>query len=131
MVNAMVKENNKIETVIPEDRKALGVKLFEYRMKRGWNQTRMAKELGIHQAVLSAYERGKRYPVEPNMSKIKALFEQIEEPEMAAEEKVDPKPAKAEPSVDDLIKLLYDTGRTLSKRGVRVEIKVHVKAETV
>ena len=130
MVNAMVKENNKIETVIPEDRKALGVKLFEYRMKRGWNQTRMAKELGIHQAVLSAYERGKRYPVEPNMSKIKALFERIEEPEMAAEEKVDPEPA-TEPSVDDLIKLLYDTGRTLSKRGVRVEIKVHVKAETV
>ena len=130
MVNAMVKENNKIETVIPEDRKALGVKLFEYRMKRGWNQGRMAQELGIGQGVLSTYEHGKKYPAEANLNKIKALFERIEEPEMAAEEKVDPEPA-TEPSVDDLIKLLYDTGRTLSKRGVRVEIKVHVKAETV
>jgi transcriptional regulator with XRE-family HTH domain len=129
MVNAMVKENNKIETVIPADRKALGVKLFEYRMKRGWNQGRMAQELGIGQGVLSTYERGKRYPAEENLNKIKALFEQIEEPETAVAE-VDPEPA-TEPSIDDLIKLLYDTGRTLSKRGVNVDIKVRVKAETV
>lgn len=129
MVNAMVKENA-IETVIPEDRKALGVKLFEYRMKRGWNQTHMAKELGIGRGVLSTYERGKRHPAEENLNKIKALFEQIEGPEMAVEEKVDPEPA-TEPSIDDLIKDLYDLVRTLSKRGVHVEIKVHVKAETV
>ena len=54
----LVKKTTESATVPLPDDKAFGVRLQEIRKRRGLSQVEVAEKLGIHQSLISQYERG-------------------------------------------------------------------------
>jgi transcriptional regulator with XRE-family HTH domain len=53
---------------------ALGRRLRDERVARGWSGVELADRSGLDQSAISKFERGKRFPTEPARRRLEAAF---------------------------------------------------------